>query len=390
MSGIPIFRQALEHAAHGQFDAAGAVLRHEGLKRGFENGLYYMGYTAMGREILELAGDTATVNQSRLHTHAGDLQLTTPGGLAAGWDKTGRSILAWQTLGASHITVGGIPFFPQAGNPLPRLFTFDSKFGDHGTSRSLNRYGFYSPGAAIVADNIRKQRDTAEVHIPVIAQVTLNKEFYDGDRLDMVPRMIAETIRKVAPVADAISLGLSSPNTKGMRNAQDDYGFMLRTVRAARETTDLPLVYKGDGDGGEERLDSYCRLYEDTGLDGFEFINTTGLISIKKRYHAEGEAGGLAGADKEYQQMALDSVRYVRRQLGPNVIINGMGGINSGAAAADMLEAGATMYSVNTYVREGGLRTFTGLSRGLVEQMDARSYSHVEDFATSWPQPAND
>jgi dihydroorotate dehydrogenase len=365
---ITLVHESIRHLRDG-VEGIGDIWRHEGLKKGVEIALGTAAYSDVSRWFLEnLAGEF--VFDSRLTTHIGDLALAGPVGIAPGWDKTGKTVLGWEIAGANHITPGGITLWPQKGGPMPRLRTFDKRVGDHGTSKSLNAYGFPCQGAPMVAHNIGRQKETGEVTIPVIGQVTLNKEMYEERHIDSVPDVIATTIAKILPVVDGINLGLSSPNTLGMRSAQA-YEFLYRCIMTAREAApNVPLSYKGDGDGGEERLDMYARLAEATNLDYFELINTTALERIKAKYGAEKLPGGLAGADPDYQQLALNAIRYIYEAVGDKVDIIGMGGVNSPDQAFKMIKAGASAIGINTGVRQLGIRAVSILEIGLCNKLD--------------------
>ncbi len=374
---ISIASEALRHVQAGEFGEAADVLRHEGLKKAVEAELYHIARHEFGRNLL--SHYVGGVDEyPLLRTNVAGLGLDGPVGIAPGWDKTGKTILAWQALGARHITVGGITPFQQLGNRMPRLRTMDHHVGDHGLGISLNSFGFWSPGADKVVYNIQKQRELGEVSIPIVAQVTLNKEFYEGGDLDLIGAMVGLTVRKVLPIADAISLGLSSPNTAGMREAQAAGSrgdqFLTRVVYAARQAVSqadrsMPIIVKGDGDGGEERLEMYCKWVEwrEDAFDALELINTTALPHIKARYGVDQLPGGLAGADPEYQQMALDATRYVYQAVGDRTDIIATGGCNSSAQALKMLENGASAIGVNTVVRTLGLRAPRILENGLLD-----------------------
>lgn len=181
--------------------------------------MFLAGCNSVGRAALRtLAGEGTTYPS--LKTTFGGIDFESPLGIAPGWDKTSKSILAWQALGARHHTVGGVTLYPQDGNPMPRLRTFDQKLGDRGKSKSLNAYGFYNPGADVLRRNIAAQRDKGSVEIPIFVQVTANKEFYQPSQRAEIPGVIAKTVHKIIEVADGINFGLSSPNTLGMRDAQ--------------------------------------------------------------------------------------------------------------------------------------------------------------------------
>ncbi len=362
------------------FRDIGDVWRHEALKKSAEYLLYLAGGRRIGRSVLRLFANGLTlVEDSKLETTFAGMKLRGPTGLAAGWDKTGKTILAWQLLGASHATIGGITLYGQSGRQMPRLRTFDNKVGDSGKSRSLNSYGFPGPRAETVARNIARQLDTGLVEIPVITQVTVNKEMYEAANRHLIPGVVAATVGKLKPVSNAIELGFSSFNTPGMRNAQDDEEFTLSVIMAAKEAASdgIPLGYKGDGDGGERRLDMYCRLAERTGLDFLSLINTTGLKHMKAKYGAAGLPGGLGGADPEYQQMALDAVGYAFDAVGDRTDIMGMGGINGPEPAVKMLRAGARAIGVNTAVRQLGANVMGLIDTGIADYLDVRQLDRI-------------
>jgi dihydroorotate dehydrogenase len=372
-----MFTESVRHAREGHFEELGDLWRHEGLKHMTEIGLDYGGRSeALSWLLTKAAGGEA--DDPLLKTDIAGIELTGPVGIAAGWDKTGNALLGWQALGAHHSTVGGVTYHPQAGLPTVRLRTMDKQAGDHGTQVSLNAAGFNSPGAPAVVRNIDRQKATGRLKIPVFVQVTANKELYTPDRKHEIAGIIGKTISMVAPVADGISLGLTSPNTLGMRTAQDEWDFIYPIVMAAREATpdNLPLSYKGDGDGGEARLDMYCRLAETGALQTIDLINSTTLTEIKEKYGAQDLPGGLAGADSDYQDMALDSVRYVYENVGRLVDIMGMGGVNSGDRAYKLLEAGASAIGINTAVRQLGARAVTSIEARLHELLDYGGSPH--------------
>lgn len=354
-----VIAESFQHLRTGAFDDLGDTLRHEGLKKAVEAGLHGLSGSELGVWVLGTMSGAVGAHQG-LETEVAGLSMSGPTGLAPGWDKTGKTISAWQALGARHVTVGGVTLFPQAGNPMPRLRTFDEVVGDHGKTKSLNAYGFWNPGYSVVVGNIADQREQGNVHIPVIVQVTANKELYEAGNRHMLPDIIAQTIEKVSPVADAINLGLTSPNTLGMRDAQE-LEFLRRIVGAARAAAgSLPLIYKGDADGGTDRLDMYCQLAEEGMVDAFELINTSARPDLKQKYGAEDMPGGLAGADADFRDMAVAAVRYVYEAVGDKVDIIGCGGIGQDSdQAVRLVRAGASAVGINTGVRSLGAKAMS-------------------------------
>jgi dihydroorotate dehydrogenase len=374
-----LLTESVDRLTHGEFENLADIWRHEGLKKVVERGLHEAGKSHLGRLGLNRLVEGGPINDPLLSTTVGGLELGGPVGLAPGWDKTGKTIQAWQALGARHITIGGVTLFPQAGNRMPRLRTMDQQMGDHGVDVSLNSFGFWNPGADKVIYNIQKQKEMGEITIPIIVQITINKEFYEPHNHHMVRDVLAMTLRKVLPIADGINLGLTSPNTPGMRDAQDAHDFMMDMVMETGHTVNqyadrnITMIIKGDGDGGERRLDLYCKLatmHADV-IDAFELINTTALPHIKERYGVGALPGGIAGASDEFQQLALDSIRYLYEGAGDGVDIIGTGGVDSAGQAVKMLENGASAIGINTGVRKLGLGAMRLVEKGAL--MDIRT-----------------
>jgi dihydroorotate dehydrogenase len=127
----------------------------------------------------------------------------------------------------------------------------------------------------------------------------------------------------------------------------------------------LPLGWKGDGDGGEKRLEMYAELLLENEFDYTSLINTTRLERILKKYGAEDLPGGLAGADEEYMQLAVDSVQYIYEAIGDKVDIMAMGGAGVPEQAIRLARAGGSGIGINTGVATHLFRTITNVERAI-------------------------
>ncbi len=369
---ITLMHESARHLKES-FEQVGDIWRHEGLKKAVELGLSQVQKSEIGRWALTKASGGPIVDE-RLATSIGSLELEGPIGLAPGWDKPGKTMIAWDALGARHVTAGAVNLWGQPGKSMPRLYTFDKSLGDHGRDKSINSFGFSSVRWNKAVYNLGKQRDTGLIGapdgMPVIVQVTMNQEMYEAENVHQIAHWLGQTVKKVASVADAISLGLSSFNTDNMRNSQDDPDFVRRNVEAAKTAApDLDIIYKGDGDGGERRLDIYCDLITEFDVI-MELINSTGKQHIKDRYNAGHLRGALAGGDREFQQMSEDAVRYVYEATGGDII--GVGGIGVGEAgqALRLIQAGASALGVNTGVKKRFPRIMTSTEREIIAHLN--------------------
>jgi dihydroorotate dehydrogenase len=354
-----------------------AIWLHEGAKNALGKVLYQAGKHELGRLAIEKLANR--VYDPRLATRIGGLALGGPTGLGAGHDKPGYNIQAWQAAGANFLVEGAVTWDEQHGNPMPRLYKFRRTIGDWGMNVGLNAMGFNSPGREIFAQNVSEQRQIAQVDIPVIIQVTVNKELYDERQRHIIPQRIADTISYIEnyseeSLADGYSLGLSSPNTFGMRDAQTEAFLYEIIMRAMEAANGKPLDLKGDGDGGEQRLETYCELIDSTGLPIISLINTTALENIKAKYGAANKPGGLSGGDPEYQQMAVDAVRFVYEAKGDKVDINAHGGIAGPQAneqAIRLIRAGGSSLGKVTDIPRHLLRTITTTDRAVQAELDS-------------------
>jgi dihydroorotate dehydrogenase len=318
-----------------------------------------------------------------MKTRIGNLALDGPGGWGAGGNKTGKQLLADQALGARFHVVGGVTLEPQRGKQMPRLLTMDERVDDHGRRVSLNAYGFPNSGARATADNIARQRATGALHTPVIVQLTVPQELYEPGRQKEIPGMIERSARIVASEADALGLGLSSPNVAGMRAAQQ-FSLLRDCVSAAQQGAasvgpERFVILKGDGDGGQARLDMYCDVVRYFGPHsvGLELINTTGLSSIKEKYGAEHLPGGLAGDDPDYRDLAQGAVSYVYGQLDGEVDIIGCGGLTDAGDAMNMMRKGARAWTMLTARRSQGLGALVAAEQGLTEMLNRMPEAQV-------------
>src|SRR4051794_19425638 len=141
------------------------------------------------------------------------LNFRNPFGLAAGFDKNGVAIPAWQAMGFGFVEIGTVTAQPQPGNPTPRIFRYPAR------RALINRLGFNNDGAASVAERLHKLRASSSApSIPI--GVNLGKSKITP--LEEAPADYLHSFRQLHPVADYIVLNVSSPNTPGLRDLQEN------------------------------------------------------------------------------------------------------------------------------------------------------------------------
>ena len=283
------------------------------------------------------------------------LHFPSPIGLAAGFDKDAECPDAMLGLGFGFVEVGTITPKPQAGNPKPRLFRLKED------RAVINRMGFNNQGQAAAVERLGKRKRRGIVGVNSGA----NK-----DSADRIADYVAG-VRTMSPVADYLTVNISSPNTPGLRDLQagGELVELLAAVRDAR-TPGAPVYLKVAPDidsGDHERI---VRAAIDSGIDALIVSNTTISRPPLKSTH-RGEAGGLSG--RPLKTLALEQLRLFRAASGGQIPLIAAGGIENAHDAWERITAGASLvqlYSAMVYEGPGiarriaaGLRTLLGLSQ---------------------------
>jgi dihydroorotate dehydrogenase len=287
-----------------------------------------------------------------------------PVGLAAGFDKNAVAADAMLARGFGFVEIGTVTPQPQTGNPRPRLFRLVED------AAVINRMGFNNEGAAAVFARLAGRRRPHEV---VGVNIGANKD--SADRIADYALMA----RMMAPVADYLTINVSSPNTPGLRDLQEGEALsdLLQAVTEARSQGSAapPLFLKVAPDLSAQQVDAIAKAALDHRLDGLIVSNTT-IVRPKLKSRHRGEAGGLSGAP--LRAPALELLRSFRAATGGAIPLVGAGGIASADDAWARIRAGASLvqlYSALVYEGPGVARAIT---RGLAARMRAEGFSSIE------------
>jgi dihydroorotate dehydrogenase len=261
-------------------------------------------------------------------------------GLAAGLDKNGECIEAFDRMGFGFIEIGTVTPRPQPGNPRPRMFRLPRE------RAIINRLGFNNQGVDALVARATRARRRAVLGINIGKNADTPIERAEDDYLFC--------LNKVYPVADYITINISSPNTAGLRDLQQAGHFdrLLRSLCEAREQLSdrhgkrRPLLIKIAPDMEEAQLLELAQTARARGIDGLIATNTTTSRSGVEHRAEAGEAGGLSGAP--LRAAAERVLRGLRGAVGPDFPLIGVGGILSGADALERRNAGADLVQIYT------------------------------------------
>jgi dihydroorotate dehydrogenase len=273
-------------------------------------------------------------------------------GLAAGLDKNARCIDAWAAMGFGFVEVGTVTPMPQPGNPKPRMFRLPP------AQALINRFGFNNGGLEAFVANVRATRCLDQTTRPLIG-LNIGK-----NAVTPMEDATSDYLKGLAGVyahADYVTINISSPNTKNLRQIQNDdtLDALLSSLEASRialakrHGKDIPLFVKIAPDLDDAQIQAIAQVLRRYGCDargqanqrwGLIATNTTlARAAVANLPHGQ-EAGGLSGAPLTDTSTAV--VAAMRRALGPDFPIIGVGGVMSAADALAKRAAGADLVQI--------------------------------------------
>jgi dihydroorotate dehydrogenase len=268
------------------------------------------------------------------------IRFPNPVGLAAGLDKNGEYIDALAALGFGFIEIGTVTPRPQPGNPRPRVFRIAEK------QAVINRLGFNNDGVERVTGNVRRASYRG------VLGINIGKNF--DTPIERAVDDYRYCLDKVYPLASYVTVNISSPNTEKLRQLQESAE--LENLLGALKTDQrklaqqhgkyVPLALKIAPDLDGAQVSTIASLVRKHAIDAVIATNTTisrdGVAGLS---HST-EAGGLSGAPLTHRSTAI--IRQLNGALGGSVPIIGVGGIMSGADAAQKIAAGASLVQLYT------------------------------------------
>ena len=268
------------------------------------------------------------------------LNFKNPIGLAAGFDKNAECFNEFSNFGFGFIEIGTVTPVPQPGNPKKRIFRLVED------KSIINRLGFNNKGLDKVVKNLDKKRD-------IIIGANIGKNFFTKN--EDAYKDYLKCLNGLNKYVDYFAINISSPNTKGLRDFHDKSllgPFLKKLINANNKMTKpKPMLLKISPDLDNTQLDDIIQLVMDLNIDGVIATNTTtsrdGLMSKYKE-----ETGGLSGMLLKERSNLI--ISYLRKKLGNNFPIIGVGGIMSPQDAIEKFESGADLVQLYTgFIYEG-------------------------------------
>lgn len=267
-------------------------------------------------------------------------------GLAAGLDKNGEAIDGLSSFGFGFIEVGTVTPRPQPGNPKPRMFRIPAK------KAIINRLGFNNHGVDNLIARVKSSKYKGILGINIGKNLDTPIERAVDDYLICLDKVYAH--------ASYITVNVSSPNTKNLRQLQgeSELDALLSTLKARQtQLADqhgryVPMTLKIAPDMDDAQITNVADALRRHRIDGVIATNTTiGREGVEGQQHAS-ETGGLSGAPvREKSNMVIAALS---QKLSGELPIIGVGGITESAHVAEKMQAGASLVQLYTGFIYGG------------------------------------
>jgi len=267
------------------------------------------------------------------------IRFPNPVGLAAGLDKDGAYIDGLAALGFGSIEVGTVTPRAQPGNPKPRIFRLPQAKG------IINRMGFNNGGVEAFVTNVQASKFYQNKEGVLGLNIGKNAD----TPIERAAEDYLHCLQKVYPYASYVTVNISSPNTKNLRQLQgaSELDALLAQLKQAQSRLAeqhkryVPLTLKIAPDIDDEQIKNIAGALMRHKIDGVIATNTTlSRTAVEGMRHGE-QAGGLSGAP--VFELSNTVIRKLKAELGEALPIIGVGGIMCGADAKAKIDAGAQL-----------------------------------------------
>jgi len=310
------------------------------------------------------------VTHESLSQHIFGRTFLNPVGLGAGFDKNGQYIKAMPTMGFGFTEIGTVTPKAQAGNAKPRLFRLIE-------DQSIqNAMGFNNEGSHKMLKRLKK---LYFFDYPLGINIGKNKLTTEEDALSDYEKLFS----MFSSYGDYIVINISSPNTPGLRDLQNET-FINAIFTLGKKLTSKPILLKIAPDMQAKEAIELCNIAVDAGADGIIATNTT--IDYALTTHAK-DFGGISGAlltEKSYQLF-----RALGKELYGKTLLISVGGIDSPEEAYRRIKAGASLVQVYSMLVYKGPLLVKEINEGLITLLKEDGYNHMsEAIGADWRHSA--
>lgn len=297
--------------------------------------------------FLKFCPKTATVftlkrDYENLAQKLWDIDFSNPIGMAAGFDKNAEVAATLEKFGFGFVEVGTVTPKAQSGNDKPRIFRLEED------RAIINRLGFNNLGADVFEKNLPK------ISVPLGINIGKNKDTEDAldDYLPLLERFYEK--------ATYITVNISSPNTKNLRDLQnEDYldGFLAAIMSKKNQLKNAtqknrPVLLKVAPDLTTEQQEQIAATVIKNQVDGMIISNTTIDRNLNLKSKNALQVGGLSGAP--LFQKSNEVLKNFYRFTEGKIPLIGVGGIASADDAYEKIKCGASLIQIySAFIYQG-------------------------------------
>ena len=287
-------------------------------------------------------------------------EFLNPVGLGAGFDKNATMIRGMQVLGFGYTEIGTVTPKPQDGNPKPRMFR-------HIEEETIqNAMGFNNEGAFKV---IKRLKQRFPFTTPIGINIGKNKVTPESEAINDYTHLI----KAFDGLGDYFVINISSPNTPGLRDLQNEE-FISRLFTEAKALTKMPILLKIAPDMTHEDAIALTTMAVECGADGIIATNTTidySLVDNPK------DIGGLSGAVLKEKSFQL--FEAVAKELYGKTTLISVGGVDSAQEVYRRIKAGASLVQIYSGLIFHGPDMIMNINKELIELIKADGYSNITE-----------
>ena len=300
-----------------------------------------------------------------LETTFCEKKLSSPIGVAAGFDKNAEVYNPLFNLGFGFVEVGTITPKPQFGNPKPRVFRLEED------EALINRLGFNNSGSEQISKRIKENNKKGFLGINI------------GPNKDSTDRVEDYLIcfRKFYNLADYITINISSPNTENLRDFhnQDELNSLIDKLKNEKKelNSNIPLAIKVSPDLNDDQINEVSKTIMEQEIGIIIVSNTTDKNRENLKNINKLEKGGLSG--KPIEKISNEAISKFYKILKDKTKIIGVGGVSNGQDAFEKIISGATLVQLYTGMVYRGPRIASKISTELIDLLKNKGFKNVSE-----------
>lgn len=312
---------------------------------------------------------------SSLKTSVFGIDFANPIGMAAGFDKNAEVFSNLFNFGFGFVETGTVTPKPQIGNEKPRIFRLVED------EAIINRLGFNNLGIEKYLENIsRKKLDEKQ-----ILGINIGK---NKDTVNAVEDYLI-LLEKVYGKSNYITINISSPNTKNLRDLQSasELDSFLKAIFAKKNelikihNKNIPILLKIAPDLDISQQEAISDICLSNKIDGLIISNTTISRPETLKSKFKNEVGGLSG--KPLFEASNEVLKNIYKLTKGQIPIIAVGGISSASDVYTKLKLGASLVQIYSAFIYQGFELVEKIKKDLDELIKKDGLKNISEIIKS-------